>query len=371
MNPAQNKIILFRKLSVITLVAVYLLILVGGIVRSTGSGMGCPDWPKCFGSWIPPTEVSQLPSNYKEIYAQKRADKNERFVKYLETLGFTRLADEISNDSGILKEADFNAIKTWTEYINRLVGAFIGLLVIATFIASLAYWRKDNTIVSLSLLTVVAVGFQGWIGSMVVSTNLLPWMITIHMLLALVIVCLLTYIVARSRAEESVLQTTTGVPGVVNATLIIASILTLVQIILGTQVRESVNEVAESFQYQNRQEWIGHLNWLFYVHRSYALIVLAVHFFLVYKIYQLFGKHGNLISWTVVLLMTVLLEILSGAIMAYFSIPRFAQPVHLLLAIGAFGIQFLLILKLNNHLLFRSKISENLKKQHVSYQNCG
>lgn len=371
MNLEQNKFSLFRRLSVITLVSVYLLILVGGIVRSTGSGMGCPDWPKCFGSWVPPTEVGQLPSDYKEIYSRQRAEKNRRFANYLQAMGFATLAEEIKSDPAILEEADFNAAKTWTEYVNRLLGALIGLLVIATFMASLVYIRKDNTIVVFSLLAVLTVGFQGWIGSIVVSTNLLPWMITVHMLLALVVVCLLTYIVVRSHVLQygpfNFPASRRPASRLVSLTLMIAMALTLLQIVMGAEVRESVNVVARTFDGQNRGAWIENLDGVFYIHRSFSLLVLGIHMFLVYKVYQISGHKGNLISWTLVLLAVIILEILSGVVMAYFGIPRFAQPLHLLLAIVAFGLQFLLLLKLKSYQMFSSRVIENINEQHVSY----
>jgi cytochrome c oxidase assembly protein subunit 15 len=117
----------FRAFGILTVVAVYFLILVGGIVRSTGSGMGCPDWPKCFGHIIPPTSVEDLPDNYKEIFVTKRFEKNRRVASVFSSLGFTTLAEKLVNDKSIYAEVDFDPITTWIEYINRLVGVTIGL----------------------------------------------------------------------------------------------------------------------------------------------------------------------------------------------------------------------------------------------------
>src|SRR6185295_1965554 len=111
----------FHRLTILALLAVYILILVGGIVRSTGSGMGCPDWPTCFGRFIPPTSVSQLPDDYKEQYAAYRNKKNEKFARYLSLIGLDNTAQQILSDKSILVEADFNPSKTWIEYFNRLV----------------------------------------------------------------------------------------------------------------------------------------------------------------------------------------------------------------------------------------------------------
>ncbi|MDX1628388.1 MAG: COX15/CtaA family protein [Fulvivirga sp.] len=330
------------RLSLVTLVAVYFLILVGGIVRSTGSGMGCPDWPKCFGQWIPPTSKAELPDNYKEIYSGKRQQKNERFAKYLTALGFENTANKLLSDESIKEESDFNKIKTWTEYINRLIGVIIGLLIIATFLYSIPFVKKDRKIFVVALATLLLVIFQGWIGSIVVSTNLLPWMITIHMFLALAIVALLVYIVYKTNPQWrlDVVMLKKSVPYI----LVACMVLLLMQIALGTQVRESVDEVAASMNYNNRGLWIENLGTTFLIHRSFSWVILLLHGLLFYLVYRS-EVRSLVVNWLMVI---ILLSAITGVTLNYMGFPAAIQPVHLLLATVAFGMQFLLFLQLVN-----------------------
>ncbi len=327
--------------SLATLIAVYFLILVGGIVRSTGSGMGCPDWPKCFGQWVPPTEASQLPADYKEIYSQKRQQKNIRFAKYLTVLGFERTADQILNDESILEEADFNTFKTWTEYINRLIGVLIGLFIILTFWYSIPFLKTNKTIFFTALATLILVVIQGWIGSIVVSTNLVPWMVTIHMFIALVIVALLVILVYKTHDNWKLNKPA----GTKMMWLIVACMLSiLIQIALGTQVRENIDVVAAGMNYQDRASWVSELGNTFLIHRSFSWLILLVHIALAYLMFKAKINTKALGA----LLIVILLSVLTGVTLNYLGFPAIAQPIHLLLGTMAFGFQFFLFLQLNN-----------------------
>jgi len=316
----------FRRLALLTVVVVYVLILLGGIVRSTGAGMGCPDWPKCFGSWVPPTQESQLPSNYKEIFGQK-----------------------------LKGEVEFNALKTWIEYLNRLFGAFTGFLVLGTLLASFSFFRKDRPIFYMSLLAFVLVGFQGWLGSKVVSFELKPVMVTLHMLVAIVIVFVLLYVLARSYAGNLRVEKISD-KTFLNKWFYWTIGLSLLQVIMGTQVREAIDEVMKNTGYDARDQWIGALDYRFYVHRSFSLVILAMHVGLIYLLRKNTVGSGFLFNLTTALMIAVVIEIGTGIILAYFGMPAFAQPIHLTLATLVVGMQFVGLLMLNAEKVFSNRV---------------
>ncbi|RIW17266.1 heme A synthase [Algoriphagus lacus] len=354
MNQSTNNAInSFRRISSITVVAVYFLILVGGIVRSTGSGMGCPDWPKCFGSVIPPTNVDQLPKNYQEIYLEKRLAKNERFVATLEKLGFEETAARISNDKSILVEEEFNATKTWIEYINRLIGVVIGLLILLTVWSSFKLWSIDKWIPINSLVSLVLVVFTGWIGSIVVSTNLLAWMITFHMLLALALVAVLLYINHRSERLQGSHGVKMDVPQKIQWVLMIGTFLMLIQVVLGTQVREQIDQISFALGNLLREEWVDRVGLTFLIHRTFSLVLLGIHLLYFFWAYKFSVRRSKFTLLSQLLMVVLLLEIASGIGMAYFGIPAFLQPIHLLLGSLILGIQFMLILQIKDHVQFK------------------
>ena len=334
-----KKIQFFSKISIIL---VFLVILAGSTVRMTGSGMGCPDWPKCFGYYIPPTEISQI------LFKSNNDYLKGQMILYDKKKLLVAKSDFISNDIinldnwKVYEKHDyvlFNPVHTWFEFINRLLGAVLGLSILILFLFSLSNWKKKPIIFVASLLSLLAVLFQAWLGKTVVDSNLAPFKISIHMLMALVLVGLLLCVRSLSKRLDSkiILNKPT--------TLLIyfSFLLTIIQIALGLEVREFIDAQIDKWGYDFSNYWLLYPENNFYVHRSLSVLVLISNFL----IYYLIKKQGSQLAFINKIILLISIEIVLGILMYYFDFPFASQPLHLLVATFLFGIQFYWILRIN------------------------
>lgn len=314
--PAKN-IRRFIVIAQITLIFVYLVIIAGSVVRATGSGMGCPDWPKCFGKWVPPTSVTELPTNYKEIYAGEHH-----------------------------AVAEFNPWNTWTEYLNRLAGAILGILILLQFLYAIGLRREYKWLFRYSLIELFLIGFQGWLGAKVVSSNLAPVKITIHMVVALVILSIALLIIHRAKRTQVNVKSYPAPAEGVKKWGILVFIATIAQIMMGTQVREEVDVLLKNFDAIYRNEIAEHLGKAFLTHRSFSIVIALLNGIFIYKINkaQLAGPIVTLSKW---LGGFIIITIITGVVLNRFGLPAPVQPTHLLLACIIYGLQWMLILNLS------------------------
>lgn len=280
----------FQKLALATLIATLLLIILGGLVRVSGAGLGCPDWPRCWGCWLPPTDISKIDPDKYDV-------------------------------------SKFNLAKMWIEYTNRMVGVVIGLLILATFLHSISLRKTHSRLFWASLAALLLVIFQGWLGGEVVKSGLRPGIITLHMVLALALLTLLLWIVHNSH------QRPIAVPGSGRLGLVagILFALTCLQVVLGTQVRETVDPFIKNegtMKAQPRSEWLSHSGSKDYAHRILSLVVLGAAVVLVANGRKLAaGSRPRNLAHLVLAL--VIVQIILGITLAYLGLPRPSQVLHL------------------------------------------
>ncbi len=323
----------------ISLVLVYLVIIAGALVRMTGSGMGCPDWPKCFGYYIPPTDEKEL------LFQQDKEFKKGQVIIYNEKLfvakqDFTTSETFQDSDWKVYTKHDyavFNVYHTWTEYINRLCGALAGLGCFVMAILSFSYWREKKKVVLLSWLVVFMMGFQAWLGATVVYSVLNPVKITIHMVMALVIVAVILYILHLVKPKSVQLKK----DGIFSKLLWASLFFSLIQIVLGTQVRQFVDTQVKKFGYDDMSLILTEPPLNFYLHRTFTFLVVGVAIYMFFRNRKLqlgFSK----MNWVILLFG---LEVISGVMMYYFDFPFGMQTSHLVVASLLFGVQVYMILE--------------------------
>jgi heme a synthase len=303
-----KQVILYRKMAMATIIAVLLLIAVGGVVRSTGSGMGCPDWPKCFGKWVPPTDISQLPADYKTH--------------------FKVMNREI---------ADFNVFHTWTEYINRLLGVLIGFFIIITCWYGWKVKQMSKSIWWLSFAALILVLLEGWLGSIVVKTDLHKGIVTIHMLGSILILMVLiqsVIIASKILDKNENLSFNLSKTSIVRNLGILVTVSILIQVLIGTQVREQVDAIQKVYNNTARNQWVAALGSVFEWHKIFYFIPTILLFFWFKMILENgFGQITWIRNFMKMIVFVLLLEIIIGLVMVNYAIPPFLQPIHLTLAI--------------------------------------
>ena len=328
---------LYRK-TIISIVIVYLVILAGGIVRMTGSGMGCPDWPKCFGFLIPPTERSQLEWNSNSEYNKNQIVIIDEKLFYANDKFKSKSKFEMSNWSEYTKHdySKFNVYHTWIEYINRLIGAIAGLSVLILFVNSLKFLKTKKIITGLSFLALIVIIFQAWLGKMVVDSNLMANTITVHMLMAIVLLFILFSILAISNPSKKRVRVSRNI----SILVLISIVLLLIQIITGTEVRKFIDIKMELLNYTQNDRWIENISSSFSFHRSFSWAIIIVNSL----IYFYARKSGLKLKIIHIVNSLIFFQISSGIIMYYFHFPFSSQPIHLLISTMIISIQFYFLL---------------------------
>lgn len=296
----------FQRLALWTTAATYFLILVGGLVRASGAGLGCPDWPRCFGSWIPPASAADLPPQF-----------------------------DVSQ---------FNPQLMWTEYLNRLLGVTVGFLILATTISAWRHHRRQPRIVWITTAALLLTGFQGWLGGRVVAHELAAWIVTVHMIVALVIVQMLLYVTVKGAQGAQRAQSARGakVLQIACGTLIVV---TLVQIGFGTQVRGAVDTALDAGVARDLAlSTVGRLD---YLHRDLAFVVVAGSAALL--LWLLSRRAGpTAVRWSSIVLALGIVQVGIGGVMAYAALLPAAQVAHLTIASLLLGAETVLLLRFAN-----------------------
>ena len=293
-NLQHQFMIRIKNWAIATLILCFLVIIAGGVVRTTQSGMGCPDWPKCFGRWIPPTNASELPADFEKYLHKQDIDHT------------------------------FNALHTWIEYFNRLLGVLLGLFAVIQVIVLFFKRKEFSTPYRFAIAFLTTVIVTGLFGAIVVKLNLAHASISVHLLFAIVLVQIQ---VALLLSLQSKLFSLT-INSKARKLILLFLILLFCQSILGTMVRMYVDDVSKTLHYEQRETWLASTPVAFLIHRSFSWLVLAGALFTAWYCRNIAAVRNKVFAIAVI----VVLSMITGITLVYANMPAVAQPVHLLLA---------------------------------------
>ena len=267
----------------------YLLIFVGGLVRVSGSGLGCPDWPKCFGRWVPPTNIDQIPAH--------------------------------------IDSTAFNIVLAWIEYGNRTLGVIVGISILLMTAIAVIYFRKNNKILFSSLLSLFLVIFNGGLGAIVVSSILNPFIVSLHMILALFLVSVLSYTTIESyKIIDTNKFTNMYLSKKISTSLILLWIFIVIEILLGTGIRTNIELIAIDNPLFSKGELLSSLNSYKYLHSilGFSLLFLSIYLCYLFKD-DFLGLSKQLVLF---IFGMIIFQIFLGELMIFFELPQLTRLFH-------------------------------------------
>jgi heme a synthase len=303
----------FVRLALWTTGLTYGLILVGSLVRASGAGLGCPDWPRCFGSWIPPSSVEALPPEFDP--------------------------------------ALFNPTLMWTEYLNRLLGVTVGFFILAATVSAWRHHRRQAHILWPTVGALLLTGYEGWLGGRVVAHELAPWIVTAHLVVAIIIVLLLVYatvyaIYRLPSADRPQPAPPGDVPGgsraMLSRVIVVMIAVTLVQVALGTQVRGSIDDALHAGV--ARAAALGTVGWFDGAHRTLALGVMSLALVSLLVLWSVPPVSRVVGQWTYAVVGLAGLQIVIGVALAYVALVPAGQVLHLTVSSLLMGAQMVQLL---------------------------
>ncbi len=185
---------MFKKIALVSVLLGLCVVVLGAYVRLSHAGLGCPDWPGCYGHLV----------------------------------GVPELSDEINQANQAFPERAVESGKAWKEMIHRYFAGLLGLLILVLAIMAIKNRKQPNQPVWLPVALVGLVIFQALLGMWTVTLLLKPAIVMLHLLGGLTIVALLWWLVLKSGKQQTTLSGNTG-----KAALILGLILLIGQIGLG------------------------------------------------------------------------------------------------------------------------------------------
>jgi len=283
-----------RLLAITTTALTYFLIFVGGLVRVSGAGLGCPDWPRCFGRWIPPTRLDQLPPEFDP--------------------------------------STFNITLAWIEYVNRLVGVVVGLFILALAIVVVIYYRRHKRLLTPAILALILVAIQGWQGSIVVAMGLDPAVVNIHLYTALIIAGFLVYLTQQTfylDPERNDERHTRYSPGLAN-TLVVLFLVVMVQVILGSQVRAGFEFLMQTLRFVGNLSVMELIGPGVSIHMWVGVLVLLLGGILIYQLRYTSESVSTLMAVSATLVVILMVgQVILGFSLMRVGLPPIMQLYHL------------------------------------------